>query len=142
MFGGKNAVDVSLKILEPMKTPFLLWSAAFGLLAVVLGAFGAHALEARLSAEQQATWETAVHYQFFHALALMGVALLAERHGNRALTWAGWCFVAGILCFSGSLYLLSWGLQGWSGVLGPITPIGGLLFIAGWAVLFAAAWRR
>jgi uncharacterized membrane protein YgdD (TMEM256/DUF423 family) len=115
-------------------------SALYGLLGVVLGAFGAHALRARLAPEMLAVWRTAVEYQFYHALALGLVGLLLRQMpAVRLLDWAGLCFALGVLVFSGSLYALTLSQVR---VLGAITPIGGLLFIAGWALLFGAVWRR
>ena len=110
-------------------TPEFWLRAGAGLmfLAVALGAFAAHGLKARLSPEMLTIWETGVRYHVYHALALL--ALGAARGPDKA----GWCFVAGIVVFSGSLYVLS--LTG-EKRLGMITPIGGLLFLAGW-VLFA-----
>jgi uncharacterized membrane protein YgdD (TMEM256/DUF423 family) len=119
-----------------------LWiaaGAAFGFLGVLLGAFGAHALKARLDAPLLEVWQTAVAYQFHHALALLAVGLLLRAAPSPLLQAAGLCFAAGILLFSGSLYALC--LSGLR-VLGAITPLGGLLFLAGWACLFWAAWRR
>ena len=111
--------------------------ALYGLLGVGLGAFGAHALRARLPADLLAGWKTGVEYQMYHALALLAVGMLLRQTGSSGLlTGAGICFGAGVLLFSGSLYALSL-----SGVraLGAITPVGGLLFLAGWALLLAAA---
>jgi uncharacterized membrane protein YgdD (TMEM256/DUF423 family) len=111
---------------------FVLGSASAGL-AVALGAFGAHALKARLSPEMLAVYETGVRYQMFHALALLAVAWAATRWpGSTAITAGGWLFVAGTLLFSGSLYALS--LSGVRG-LGAVTPIGGLAWLLGWAAL-------
>ena len=101
--------------------------AGFMFLAVALGAFAAHALKTRLSPEMLTIWETGVRYHVYHALALL--ALGASRGPDKA----GWCFLAGIVVFSGSLYVLA--LTG-EKRLGMITPIGGLLFLAGW-VFFA-----
>jgi uncharacterized membrane protein YgdD (TMEM256/DUF423 family) len=102
-------------------------------LAVALGAFGAHALKARLTPEMTATWHTAVQYHAWHALALFGLGLLMLHWPERAdLGIAAWLFLAGIVLFSGSLYALA--LTGVRG-LGAVTPIGGVLFLAGWAVL-------
>lgn len=119
-----------------------LWlsvSALFGLLGVVLGAFGAHALKARLSAESLAIWKTGVEYQFYHAFALALVGVLIRQLGaGRALDFAGACFAVGVLIFSGSLYAL---VLSDVRVLGAITPIGGLLLIIGWAVLLVAILR-
>ena len=111
-----------------MSPEFWISSGAVGMfLAVALGAFAAHGLKARLSPEMLTIWETGVRYHVYHALALL--ALGASRGPDRA----GWCFLGGIVIFSGSLYLLA--LTG-ERRLGAITPIGGLLFLAGW-LLFA-----
>ncbi len=116
---------------------FLVGSLAGGL-AVALGAFGAHALRGRLGEDLLATFEIGVRYQLYHALALLAVAFAIGRWpASGAAVWAGWCFAGGILIFSGSLYLLSLTGARW---LGAITPIGGLLLIAGWICLAWAAW--
>lgn len=117
------------------------WIAAGALLAglaVAAGAFGAHGLRARLSADMLQVFETAARYQMYHALALMAVGLIADRWPSPLLGTAGWLFLAGIVLFSGSLYGLTL-----SGVrlLGAITPLGGVAFIAGWACVALAAWR-
>ena len=112
-------------------TLFLACLAMF--LAVALGAFGAHALKARLSAEMTAVWQTAVQYHAWHALALFGVGLLMLHWPERTdLGIASWLLLAGIVLFSGSLYALA--LSDVRG-LGAVTPIGGVAFLAGWAVL-------
>ncbi len=121
-----------------MLRTFALLAAVFGFTGVALGAFAAHGLKAHLSAEYLAVFQTGVHYQMLHALALLGVALLAERLPGRLAGAAGCLFVAGILLFSGSLYALT--LSG-LGKLGMITPLGGLCFLAGWLCLGLAAWR-
>ena len=95
------------------------------------GAFGAHALRARLSPADLATFETAARYQMYHALALLAVAWLVERGHPRA-NLAGGLFIAGIVLFSGSLYVLTLAGLRW---MGAITPLGGVAFIAGWLVL-------
>jgi uncharacterized membrane protein YgdD (TMEM256/DUF423 family) len=111
---------------------FVVGSASAGL-AVALGAFGAHALKARLSPEMLAVYETGVRYQMAHALALLAVAWASTRWPHSAaVTTSGWLFVAGTVLFSGSLYALS--LTGVRG-LGAITPIGGLAWLLGWAAL-------
>jgi uncharacterized membrane protein YgdD (TMEM256/DUF423 family) len=122
-----------------MEKNFLALAALLGALSVGLGAFGAHALENRLSANLLETYETAVRYQFYHviALALVGLAL-ARWPDSGLLTIAGWLFVVGILVFSGSLYLLVFSGLRW---LGAITPIGGVAFIGGWIALAVAVWR-
>lgn len=117
---------------------FLLLAAFFGFTGVALGAFAAHGLKDRLSAEYLAIFHTGVTYQLVHALALFGVALLATHIPGRLVTWAGLSFAIGIILFSGSLYLLT--LTGVSR-LGIITPFGGLGFLIGWFCLGLAAWR-
>ncbi len=110
---------------------WIMLSAGVGAAGVVLGAFGAHALKEELDATQLATWNTAVEYQLVHAVALLAVVL----HGNatgRSIQPAAALFATGILLFSGSLYGLS---LGGPHVLGPVTPFGGLCFIAGWIAL-------
>jgi uncharacterized membrane protein YgdD (TMEM256/DUF423 family) len=117
---------------------FILGSISGGL-AVALGAFGAHGLRDRLAPDLQATFETGVRYEMYHALALLAVAWAVARWTNSAFpAAAGWFFVAGTLLFSGSLYLLAVTGTRW---LGAITPLGGVAFIAGWLCLVLAAWR-
>lgn len=125
-----------------MDRTFLLVGAALGFLGVAFGAFGAHALRARLSPEMLGVFETGVRYQMYHVFAVLIVAVAIGNLGNaRLLVAAGWLFTAGILVFSGSLYALA--LTGIR-TLGAITPIGGLLFLLGWVVLivFAVAHKR
>jgi len=111
----------------------------YGLIGVLLGAFGAHALSARLTPELQAVWHTAVQYQFYHALALLAVGILARQgFAGASVTTATVCFALGTLIFSGSLYVLALSGVRW---LGAITPIGGVLLIVGWAGLLAAIVR-
>ena len=117
---------------------FLMLAAFFGFTGVALGAFAAHGLKGRLSAQYLAIFHTGVTYQLVHTLAIIGVALLATQLQSRLVTWAGICFTLGIVLFSGSLYLLT--LSGIS-KLGIITPIGGVAFLAGWLCLGLAAWR-
>jgi uncharacterized membrane protein YgdD (TMEM256/DUF423 family) len=106
-------------------------------LAVGLGAFAAHGLRARLSAEALQTFETGARYHMYHALALLAVAWAVTRWPGVAVSAAGWLFIAGTVLFSGSLYLLAvTGVR----ALGAITPIGGFAFILGWVVLAWAAW--
>lgn len=109
--------------------------AVFALLAVALGAFGAHALETRGPARDLEIFETGVRYQMYHALALFAVAWVQSRWPGGGTVVAGWLFVGGIVVFSGSLYTLVLGGVRW---LGAVTPLGGLAFLAGWGTL---AWR-
>lgn len=119
-----------------MPSLFIAIAAANGLLGVILGAFGAHGLRDRMPADLMAIYQTGVQYQMYHALALFGVGILCLHYGESALLRAsGWSFLAGIIIFSGSLYVLSLTGVRW---LGAITPIGGLGFIAGWTLLIAA----
>ncbi len=101
-------------------------------LGVALGAFGAHGLKNVLSDEMKVVFETGVRYQFIHGLALFIVAWLTSRQPAAAVSAAGWCFLGGIVVFSGSLYILSLtGVKAW----GAVTPLGGLAFLAGWVCL-------
>ncbi len=117
---------------------FFALGAAFGGLAVVLGAFGAHALRSSLSPDDLATFEIGVRYQMYHALALLAVAWATSQWESGAVTAAGWAFVVGIVVFSGSLYTLVITGQRW---LGAVTPVGGAAFIVGWALLAWTALR-
>lgn len=115
-----------------MSSPWLMLGAVYGLLGVVFGAFGAHALRGRLSEDMLAVYRTAVEYQFWHALALLAVGLLARQAAGAWLTASGAAFALGVLIFSGSLYALA--LSGVR-VLGAVTPLGGVALIVGWACL-------
>jgi uncharacterized membrane protein YgdD (TMEM256/DUF423 family) len=108
------------------------------MLAVLLGAFGAHALRGKLTADMLAIYQTAVQYHFWHALGLLAVGLVATHlPASASLRWAGWLMLGGIVIFSGSLYLLAISGARW---LGAATPLGGTAFIAAWALLaFAIA---
>ena len=117
---------------------FLAIGSGCALLAVVTGAFGAHALRARLSEDMLATFEVAARYQMYHALALIAVAWAASQWSATLISVAGWLFLAGIVIFSGSLYILALSGVRW---LGAVTPIGGLAFIAGWLCLLWVAVR-
>jgi uncharacterized membrane protein YgdD (TMEM256/DUF423 family) len=112
--------------------------ALFGALAVAAGAFGAHALRARLEPRDLEIFETAARYQLYHALALFAVAWAMECNRQWGLA-AGWLFVAGVVVFSGSLYALVLTGQRW---LGAVTPLGGVAFILGWVCLGMAVLRR
>ncbi len=121
-----------------MDRTFVAIGALLGGLAVAAGAFGAHALEGRLSLERMDVYQTAARYQMYHALALVGVGILARTFTARpaGLAYAGWLFVAGVLVFCGTLYALAFGAPRW---LGAVTPLGGVAFIGGWACLAWAA---
>jgi uncharacterized membrane protein YgdD (TMEM256/DUF423 family) len=109
-------------------------------LAVALGAFGAHGLKDRLSSDMLSVYQTGVQYQMYHALALILVALLSSQMPqSTTVNWAGWLFFIGIVLFSGSLYALS--LSGIK-ILGAITPLGGLAFLAGWFMLVLSALKQ
>lgn len=117
----------------------LLLAAALLFVAVAAGAFGAHALKAKLPADALAVYQTAVQYHAWHALGLLAVGvLLALKPDSAALAWAAWLLIAGIVLFSGSLYAIAL-----SGVrtFGYATPVGGLAFLTAWAALAWAAWR-
>jgi uncharacterized membrane protein YgdD (TMEM256/DUF423 family) len=122
-----------------MNRALVIVGAVFGLFAVLLGAFGAHGLEDRVTADRLAIWETAADYLGWHATTLLVIGLLGGRLSARRLTgFAGWCMSGGALIFSGSLFVLV--LSG-QGAWGAVTPIGGLLLALGWALLGAAALR-
>jgi uncharacterized membrane protein YgdD (TMEM256/DUF423 family) len=122
-----------------MDRTFLALGAISAAISVAAGAFGAHALKARLSPDLLAIFETGARYQMYHAVGLALAAWAASRAPGAAAAWAGWLFVAGTVLFSGSLYALAL-----SGVraLGAVTPFGGVAFIAGWLALAAAALKR
>ena len=111
---------------------FALIGAFMALLAVALGAFGAHGLRARVSPEDLAIFETGVRYQMYHALALFAVAWAASRWPGTVIHAAGWMFLVGVLIFSGTLYVLVLSGYRW---LGAITPVGGVALVVGWAFL-------
>ncbi len=112
-----------------------------GLVAVALGAFGAHALKDKFGPERLITWQTGVQYQFYHTLALLAIALISLNgvsNSSNILDYSAWAFIMGIILFSGSLYALC--LSGIRGI-GAITPVGGLCFLVGWALLIWHAVR-
>ena len=131
MLGSGYASEMN----EP-RLPLLL-AAIAGFTAVAIGAFGAHGLKERLSADLLAIFEVGVRYHAYHALALLALAAFGHRLG-RAGTVAAWCFFVGILVFGGSLYALALTGHRW---LGAVTPIGGVCFLAGWLALGVAAVR-
>lgn len=118
---------------------FLILGALAAALGVVLGAFGAHGLKERLPSDALAVYQTGVQYHLYHALGLLVVGLAAwQLTGSGLLKWAAWLMLAGIVLFSGSLYVLSVSGLRW---LGAITPFGGLAFIVAWLAFAAAVWR-
>ena len=127
-----------------MNRKIIITASLLGMLAVITGAFGAHGLKALIPAQELAVWNTAVQYNFYHVFALLFLSTFA-RGNNRLISAAYYLFTFGIILFSGSLYLLSCRSllhQDWLIAMGPITPIGGLLFILGWLMLAVAAIRN
>jgi uncharacterized membrane protein YgdD (TMEM256/DUF423 family) len=133
-----------------MKKRFLVFSGFSGAIAVALGAMAAHFLRSKLDSGlitemNLQTFETAARYQMYHSIVLLAVALFTEKFDHRLIHKAGYCFMTGIVLFSGSLYLLATAnLMGLTSVnwLGPITPIGGLFFISGWLLLAFAGLKK
>jgi uncharacterized membrane protein YgdD (TMEM256/DUF423 family) len=131
-----------------MHKGFLIWASVLGALAVTLGAFGAHKLKQLVPPETVSTFQTGVTYQFYHVFALLVTGLLFAHlpaaSGN-LLTWAGRCFITGVILFSGSLYFLT-AIKATETVglskIGIITPFGGLFFIAGWICLLLAILKK
>ncbi|MFC4321843.1 DUF423 domain-containing protein [Litchfieldia salsa] len=116
---------------------FLILGAVNAFLAVALGAFGAHGLEGKVTEKYLKVWETGVTYHMYHALGLIFIAFLVDKWPNSSIvSFSGWLMVVGIILFSGSLYVLSTsGIK----VLGAITPLGGLAFLAAWVLIIIAA---
>jgi uncharacterized membrane protein YgdD (TMEM256/DUF423 family) len=128
-----------------MDKRFIQVAGVLGALAVILGAFGAHALKEILSEKSLQTFEVGVRYQFYHVFALLLVAILSKDFGGKLLKWSGNLFIIGILLFSGSLYLLTYFqhnemLSFYK--IGAITPLGGLSFITGWILLALAVTKK
>jgi uncharacterized membrane protein YgdD (TMEM256/DUF423 family) len=118
---------------------FIILGSCSGMLAVVFGAFGAHALKGRLDDYALGVYETAVQYHFYHSFALLAVGIIALSQPQTVmLRSSGWLFLIGLLVFSGSLYVLSLTGARW---LGAVTPLGGLAFIGGWACLAVSGWK-
>lgn len=115
-----------------MVRTFFFWGAASAFVGVSAGAFGAHGLKGRISAEMLAIFEVGVRYQMYHAFALIITAWVQTKWPSTIVIAAGWCFLMGTILFSGSLYLLSLSGMRW---MGAITPVGGLAFLAGWLFL-------
>ncbi len=122
-----------------MTHPFIFWGAANAALAVAMGAFGAHGLKAALAPDLLAVYQTGAQYHIFHALGLLLVGVIANHRPGALVTWSGWLIFAGILLFSGSLYVLAVSGDRWLGI---ITPFGGTAFIAGWVLLALAGLKR
>lgn len=126
-----------------MAKRLILIACLFGVAAVILGAFGAHVLKKILTEAELQTYKTGVEYHFNHTFAILISAILSRYTSKKWTQAAGWFFALGIILFSGSLYILSlshaFELDSLKPILGPLTPIGGLLFIGGWASLFFAA---
>jgi len=118
---------------------FAVAGAASAFIAVAAGAFGAHALRHRIAADLMSVFETGARYQMYHALALLLVAWGTARWSNGAIELAGWCFIAGTLLFSGSLYVLALSGMRW---MGAVTPLGGLAFLLGWLSFAWGAWQK
>lgn len=121
-----------------MQRCFFILGSSFALVGVIAGAFGAHALKGRISGGMLETFEVAVRYQMYHAIAILAVAWAVTQWSGQLIHYAGWSFVVGTCIFSGSLYILSLTGIRW---LGAITPIGGLILIVGWACLIWGALR-
>jgi uncharacterized membrane protein YgdD (TMEM256/DUF423 family) len=114
---------------------FFLIGSMLGFLGVAFGSFGAHGLKGKVTEDLLATFEVGVRYQMYHAFALLAVAWAASQTQSGLIPWSGWCFVAGTLIFSGSLYALTLtGVKIW----GAVTPIGGLFLLSGWLILILA----
>jgi uncharacterized membrane protein YgdD (TMEM256/DUF423 family) len=131
------SVDKAAPLNEPRNTTamervFFIAGAVAAFVGVALGAFGAHSLKSRLPDDLLTIFETGVRYQMYHAFGLIAVAWAKTRWPEHNLNGAGWAFIVGILIFSGSLYLLSFTGLRW---FGAITPLGGLAFLLGWAIL-------
>ncbi len=127
-----------------MKKKILITATIFGALAVITGAFGAHGLSAKLKPQDMQVWNTAVQYQFYHVFALIGLSALS-RYQTRLINDCYYLFSFGIILFSGSLYLLATRELtelSWIKVIGPVTPLGGVLFIGGWITMAIAATKN
>lgn len=122
-----------------MNRRWVLLGALSAAAAVGAGAFGAHGLQAALTAERLAVWDTAARYQLIHAVALVALGALAAHRHRGGLQAVGWLFVAGTVLFCGSLYLLA---LGGTRSLGVVAPVGGAAFIVGWLYLAWVAWRN
>ncbi|MCK8045625.1 MULTISPECIES: DUF423 domain-containing protein [Shewanella] len=122
-----------------MRNGFLLLAALSGFIAVALGAFGAHGLKNVAPPELIAIFNLGVEYQFYHTFALIAVAFSGHWIKSRLLDWAGYLFMAGMVLFSGSLYMYALIGAKWTG---PVTPMGGVCFLLGWLLIAVAVWRN
>ncbi|PKP31060.1 MAG: DUF423 domain-containing protein [Bacteroidetes bacterium HGW-Bacteroidetes-16] len=122
-----------------MSKTILLSAAILLVLAVAIGAFGAHALKPRLTEEMMQVYKTGVEYHFYHALGLLLIGILSTTWPSGWLNWSALLIGLGIILFSGSLYVMAITGIKW---VGAITPIGGLSFISGWVLLFVAVWKH
>lgn len=129
-----------------MHKKFIIVAAKFGILAVALGAFGAHGLQQMTQDEKILHgFQTATQYQMYHVLALLAVGILYDKFPSKSLLWSGYAFIIGIILFSGSIYALTILKIYDSGLvkfLGPITPLGGLILIVGWLFLAVGIYRN
>ncbi|SHM26034.1 DUF423 domain-containing protein [Mucilaginibacter sp. OK098] len=127
-----------------MKKKIFITASILGALAVIAGAFAAHGLQGHLSVKDMQVWNTAVQYQFYHVFALLALSNL-YRDNTKLINECYYLFTLGIVFFSGSLYLLAsrellgWG---WLHIIGPVTPLGGVLFIGGWITMGVAAFKN
>ena len=128
-----------------MHKGFIKTAAIFGALSVAIGAFAAHTLKGSISNYALEIFETAVKYQFYHVFGLLAVGILYSQFPTKTIKWAGYLFIAGIILFSGSLYILTYVkaavLPGYNWV-GAITPLGGLCFILGWIFIFVGLSKK
>lgn len=129
-----------------MKNKIIFAASLLMATAVILGALGAHALKSRLQPDALLSFETGVRYHLIHGIALLVLALLTDHLGDKKVKTLAILFTSGILCFSGSIYLLAtrslYGMEGQLKFLGPITPLGGVLFIIAWILLAVYALKR
>lgn len=127
-----------------MNKSIIIAASIFGIIAVILGAFGAHSLKVRLSPSDLEVWKTAVDYHFYHTFALLFLSTFSRKN-SRIINLSAWFFTIGIFLFSGSLYLISTKeILNFSqvSIIGPLTPIGGLFFIMGWMSLLIATLKN
>ncbi|GAA4315832.1 DUF423 domain-containing protein [Compostibacter hankyongensis] len=124
-----------------MHRTYLIIAALLGALSVITGAFGAHGVKSLVTPDVLEIYETGVRYQFYHVFALLAVGILYRWYPGKAMSWAGILFIAGVVLFSGSLYLITLMKAGGKSVptgIGLLTPLGGLLLTGGWAALLLA----